>query len=621
MLSPEARTILLDDLRPPAGYRLDAAVATTFTLSLEAALLPALAFVASTVGDAESAGDLQRADPVLLLESIRAATDKMDIFCQAGLISVPTQAPDLAAFMEPMLHQMPRSRRGGLFHPKLWALRFRETDGRGVTYRLLALSRNLTLDDSWDMSVRLDSRSVADTPVPGNAPLTNLIRDLPGGAIHPLASQRARRVRELADDLAHVRWELPESVESLTFHRGGAGVPETLNTHGSALIISPFVTDDVVRTLTPNANRRIVVSRETSLDQLQPETLEQLDGTYVLDPSAETVARNNGPATGHWTTGSVGRALHAKAYVVDLTRHWTKSALILGSANATGPAFTRNEELLVEFVGPREVFGIDAVLGRTEAGEPSEGHASTLGGFLVPYSTDGGATPVAADREEQEFERQLLAVGEVPHVMRVMSSEGDLHDVSVTTQRPYSLPQGWLAKLRLLTRPAELRDASTDQHLECHFAGIPTADLTAYVIVTLTNEKGHDRSATIVADLRGAPRDRWDHVLARQIDTPDKFMRYVLLLLSLDQPHLRAQLALTDTTREDGPGLFGTLGGAGLLELVLRNLRHRPTAILDLDKLMRRLNQTEEGRSRIPPEVSRLWPQVMKAARARQESL
>ena len=315
MLSSEARTIFLDDLRPPAGYQLDAAVATTFTLSLEAALLPALAFVASAVGEAEAADDVQRADPVLVLESIRAATDKVDIFCQAGLIAVPTQAPGLAAFMEPMLHQVPRGKRGGLFHPKLWALRFRETDGDGVSYRLLILSSNLTLDDSWDMSVRLDSQGVAAAALPVNAPLVGLLRDLPARAVHPLDSKRSARVHQLADDLARVHWELPEGVESLRFHRGIDGVPDTLRTSPSALIMSPFVTDDVVKTLTPHARRRIVVSRETSLDQLAPETLAQLEATYILDPSAQIVPsaendhadapnRSVGPS---WMSGSSTR--------------------------------------------------------------------------------------------------------------------------------------------------------------------------------------------------------------------------------------------------------------------------------------------------------------------------
>ncbi|MBB1510283.1 phospholipase D family protein [Tessaracoccus sp. MC1756] len=523
--------------------------------------------------------------------------------------------------MEPMLHQMPRTQRGGLFHPKLWALRFRETEGEALSYRLLILSRNLTLDDSWDVAVRLDSRGLADGPRAANEPLASLVRDLPLGVLHRLDDERVHRVRGLAADLSKVHWELPDGVEAVEFHRGGRGIPPSLKTHGRVLIISPFITDDIASFVSPNAGARTVVSRKESLDQLSPDALAQLAATYILDPSAELLHQDDSEGEQlDQPTRPLGRTLHAKAYIVDHTKQWTKSSLILGSANATAPGFTINEELLVEFLGRRDLFGINATLGRHEDGRPLDTHGSTLGAFLASYSTDGGVSPSAEEREDHEFERRLLAIGEIPHTVRIVASEDEHHDVSLTSQEPYPLPDGWRATLRLLTRGAELRRAGPDKPVDLRFDAIPTADLTAYVIVTLTAPNGHERSATIVADLKGAPRDRWDHVLARQIDTPAKFMRYMLLLLSLDQPNLLAQLARTDTPAGSGFGGEGAFGAPGLLELVLRNLRHRPSTILDLDKLMRRLRKTEEGRSRIPPEVARLWPQIIKAARARKET-
>ena len=50
MLEPDSRVVLLDQLRPPPGYRLHAAVATTFTLDLATAVVPSLAFALSFVG-------------------------------------------------------------------------------------------------------------------------------------------------------------------------------------------------------------------------------------------------------------------------------------------------------------------------------------------------------------------------------------------------------------------------------------------------------------------------------------------------------------------------------------------------------------------------------------------
>jgi hypothetical protein len=117
MLAPDARVILLDQLRPPVGYTLDAAVATTFTLDLSAALVPPLAFASFELSGTP--------DPVAALEAVRSCTDRVDIFCQAGQITVPSQASDLMAFLEPMVHEVRRPRPGHLFHPKLWLLRYR----------------------------------------------------------------------------------------------------------------------------------------------------------------------------------------------------------------------------------------------------------------------------------------------------------------------------------------------------------------------------------------------------------------------------------------------------------------------------------------------------------------
>jgi len=43
----------------------------------------------------------------------------------------------------------------GVFHPKVWALRFIAGDG-AIGYRVLCLSRNLTFDRCWDTVVTLD---------------------------------------------------------------------------------------------------------------------------------------------------------------------------------------------------------------------------------------------------------------------------------------------------------------------------------------------------------------------------------------------------------------------------------------------------------------------------------
>lgn len=145
MLEPDSRAVLLDQLRPPPGFRLEAAVATTFTLSLQTALVPPLAFAAFTVRD--------KADPIAVLEAVRSCTSRVDLYCQAGQIAVPRAHSDLMAFLEPMVHPVQAPRPGYLFHPKLWFLHYRDHDRNHDTEgSLLMLEQETSLNLTSEIS-------------------------------------------------------------------------------------------------------------------------------------------------------------------------------------------------------------------------------------------------------------------------------------------------------------------------------------------------------------------------------------------------------------------------------------------------------------------------------------
>ncbi|WP_199185328.1 hypothetical protein [Cryobacterium sp. Y50] len=175
MLEPDARAALTEQLRPPAGYELLHAVGTTFTLDLTSALASPLSFAAHRVRESD--------DPIAILDAVRRAADRVDIFAQAGQIVAPRQASDLVAFLEPMLHPVTARCPGGLFHPKVWILEY----GRGSdrAYRLLCSSRNLTADRSWDMVVRL-ARYPHQRRSAGECPGTRLPYRAPPACCHSL---------------------------------------------------------------------------------------------------------------------------------------------------------------------------------------------------------------------------------------------------------------------------------------------------------------------------------------------------------------------------------------------------------------------------------------------------
>src|SRR5688572_25583087 len=75
MLEPEGRQLLLDSLRPPAGYELDRAVGTTYTLDLISLLIAPLGFA---LFDREASDGRLIADPVALIEAVRRHADRID---------------------------------------------------------------------------------------------------------------------------------------------------------------------------------------------------------------------------------------------------------------------------------------------------------------------------------------------------------------------------------------------------------------------------------------------------------------------------------------------------------------------------------------------------------------
>ena len=155
MLSTDARAIAMDLLRPPPGYRLDRAVLTTYSLDLEALLALPLAVLAH----ADSSINELLEDPLLLIQALREAGDRISVFVDEAGIGIPRAARPLYAMLESSVHPV-RAPNGGVFHPKVWLARFNH-DVDEPLLRIAVLSRNLTFDRSWDIALTSDGQPAA----------------------------------------------------------------------------------------------------------------------------------------------------------------------------------------------------------------------------------------------------------------------------------------------------------------------------------------------------------------------------------------------------------------------------------------------------------------------------
>lgn len=318
MLAPDHRSVLLDLLRPPPEFSLDVAVATTFTLDLEAALVAPLAFAAF---DTDGPGD-----PIATLEAIRSASDRFTVFCQVGEMRVPQTASDLFAFVEPVVHEVRRPRAGHLFHPKLWLLRYRGADDE-TSIRLLVPTRNLTNDASWDAVLRLDG-TPAGGPDAMNRPLADLVRWCCSNTPRGIEPVRLAGIESLIEGVRRTVWEHPDGVKEMVFHALGiAGRKRPDFTGSRHLVISPFVNADGLETVAPSASP-VVISRPDQLELLPADLVEGLDCRWFATPTLGDDAEDR-------PTANLGE-LHAKVIVAERGQ---RAHVYVGSANATGAAF------------------------------------------------------------------------------------------------------------------------------------------------------------------------------------------------------------------------------------------------------------------------------------------
>jgi hypothetical protein len=411
-LDPGVRQTLSSVLRPPAGFRLDAAVGTSFTLDLRTLLAVPLTFalldgVDIGTGDASSGEEETPAAPVLL-GALLAYAQRLRVLSDARYINAPARPSRLYSLLEPAIAPVDVPT-GAHFHPKFWLLRFVDENSK-TSHRLVLSTRNLTDDRSWDLVVVLDEDAAG---IPGAAkPAIDLLRAVaPGDVI----------IESLTSSAASAPFLPPPGCDDLRLHAWpvGRGADPTTGRSGSKmLVVSPFIGLDRLRTLATRGDHLTVVSRPETFDRLAAGgALPRADLRRLVDLAADD--------------DGLSGELHAKLVVLDEAEG--RSRWWVGSLNATENGIRRNAEALVELTTATASGGVDALLG-------TEGNS--LGALLEPHVP----RPSVDDDQELAGERKLRqAIG------------GASWGVTVTEQ-----PDGQLAAALTVEWPEPWPDPEAD---------------------------------------------------------------------------------------------------------------------------------------------------------------
>lgn len=568
-----------DLLQPSPGFEVDFAVGVTYSLSFEGLLSVPMAF--GMLGEFD---DTIRQSPAYLLESIRRGSDRFILFCNKGGIQVPQNSQTIYSLFESSIQEVvDNDKMTANFHPKMWGIR-EINDNNEEQIRLIILSRNLTYSDDIDVIVSMRGRLLPEGRRSKNARrhqslqwfLNNLADQLPAG-------DKKQQVLRMADDILRIeRFEVDEPFidDAYDFfpvwfgHQasGTLSLKDILARSERLMIVSPFVDSAMLQHLAARRIKdsyKVLVTRSENISQ---EVLDTFDEVYAVN---DTMLDN--------TVTPVN--LHAKLY---LTQCWTGNRrghfLYLGSANATNNAFHRNTEMTVAFQfrqtrGERFFAMRDEILG-------NENRYIRI------------TEPTAVDTTEQR-QRELSLEHALKYAMRAIKSAtitsgktDELYDISLATTQKYIQQAKRELKRELTDFGITLRPLQCDQTIpwdkEMRLTDIYRLHLSEFYVLEIRDGELSKRALCKVPT-NGMPamRDNW--IYQSVVDTREKFMNYVALMLSDDPVEM---LSMQDFLASENGGSSSAQQAQNypqIYEQLLRVAYSSPRMLRDVNELVNRL--------------------------------
>lgn len=588
MLSPDARSLYTEAVTPPPGYVFDQAIATTYSLD-PATVLSLPAHIA--LAERSSSTDI---DPIKLLESLRRLSNRFSIFVDHAHILPPSGSNVLFGLLESMVIPT-MAPRGGSFHPKIWVMRFVQPDSDETPLiRLLVMSRNITYDRSWDISLQLEGRP-GRRFIAANRSLGEFLSALPSYSTQPVGSEKSDRITRLAEEIRKTKWELPQGYEQVSFHvLGTRRSPWFPSRSDRMAVISPFITDGALSWLNKQTAKLVaVVSRPDELVKLSSNTFKLACKWFTLDEAAET---EDGEEPEKLDT--VG--LHAKAYV---TEKDGRTTLYLGSANATSAALLHrsNTEILVELSGKTsQVVGIDSLLGEN-------GLNNILNEYVQPDEEPDIDKDEAKAQQALENARKSLsnaglkvkceATGESWHLSLIATEPLSLSGISDFKAWPITVPEDRSSDVFGLTHSGDAEIGS--------FATESVTGLIAFEFVSEIKKM----SLRMVLNLpvEGLPDSRDDAIFRLVLKNREGFLRYILLILGEYTGEILNKGGLFLTGNGTNPWAGGFIGEVPILEELARAFSRDPDKLKDIAEVVERLLRDDAHSQIIPEQFTEMW--------------
>ena len=488
MVSPDSRTMLTAALKPPPNMAFDAAVATSYTLDPALALMMPVLFSQGTAYRNATEED----NAILRLQRLRNHADSITIFVQEGGIKVPRMLKPSPAYslLEPMMYEM-KSPKGGIFHPKMVLVRYKDGDGY-KQMRLVVMTRNLTFDKSWDVVVILDGEVDPGKRSSKNDVLAKFIHSL--SSTEGLSEKRRAVINSLRTDLAHVRFLPPEGYSQYDFHAphidGIDWIPnQEIEEWG---IISPFLTKGAMDALGEGLTEpSFVLSRDEELTKVG----DIPNGMVLRD--VEELSDDDAAVEPIQVSG-----LHAKCYMYD---------------------YTYMNEFMVSLSGKRIKNGV-------------KDFAKAMEPYWMPFDPENMSETdeerAAVQQKLEECKRRLLEIG-----FRVDCEQSDDGLVEMFLRTQFGRKVDEFDGVRNISAFPVTQSSLMAKVLDVPgkswtLGKVRPESVTGLVAFEIRSDK-FDLKESFVLNLqvRGMPSERDDQILASLISNRSAFLRFLAMLL------------------------------------------------------------------------------------------
>jgi len=587
-----------EQLKPPAGFQLSTAVATTYTLDLETVLALPIAMRFNTTLE----GNLQ-GENMALLEAISDIKDRFRVFFQQGNIHLPQQFNRLFTLLEPCLVPVTPDSAYSAFHPKIWLMRFiSETDENDICYRLIVLTRNLTFDTSWDVAVSLNgsmNEGASQAPETHYRGTLDLLEQL------PLAEGDESFVDKMAtlrSELPQVHWDLPNGFKEMETRAGIPGKQTPLVINGNLdelLVMSPFLHAGALRRMDDSAHKKHLFSEPGALDDIGAADLEGWH-CFALNNQVQELPDHEEATQDRINTAS---ALHAKLFIARKGRH---TDWYLGSANATAAALgvegngnsVQNTEFMLKLSttwGSRAPAWVKETLAGPDD-KPTE--------IFVPHEFSAQTEPEEVARER--LRRFLHQLTQAQWLVTAIPQRDGYYHCRVSVQ---GLTTSWQPEVKQIDVGLLAQNHYVPYSNEgMEWTSVALTQLSRFVPINIWMTDGTREKLLIKADLEfeGTEDPRVRQIFHEVLHDQTHFMAYIRMLLapSHEQSHW---LHTPDTTdaESQAQAVLQQLTEGPVFESLLLSSGRSPEKLTRIAEVVERLEAADA--TCIPPSFKKLW--------------